>query len=100
MEGYHNGNSLELIPSAANGAHLARWVMAEETRHCGVAESDDDLRLDNFDQGFEIGQAETHFVERGWTVAVGLIVLRAPLQNIGGEDVLAREPHRASDFGQ
>ena len=31
MEPYHKGNILELIPSAAGGAHLARWVMTEET---------------------------------------------------------------------
>ena len=31
-----NGNTLELIPSAPDGAHLTRWVMAEETRHGSV----------------------------------------------------------------
>ena len=52
MEAYHKGNILELIPSAADGTHLTRWVMAEKARHGGVTESDDDLWLDDFDLGF------------------------------------------------
>lgn len=100
MVGESNGETFKSGPGPPNRTHLYfAWGAGKGRSRCG-AEGDNDLWLDELELFAKVGKAEGNLLWTGWTVAVLLASLGAPIDDVGNVDLITAEIHGLNHFGK